>query len=107
MIADQSQQHCVGSANSLAGPGRVVLRYVSDPVVVLTRFLVEHQQFAGCGGVQAQDHLKQGRLPRTIGTDHRHNASGGHVEGGLRPDQPAAALGADIGERKGDVGVSR
>ena len=44
--------------------------------------------------------MQQGGLARPVGTDDGDEAAGRHGEGGVRPDEPAAAYRADVGERQ-------
>src|ERR1700749_1047879 len=95
MMTGQAQQYGVESADRFSGAGRVVLRDIADPVA-RTRSPAEDSQLSRRNGNQTENHLQQRGLARPVGPDDRNNAAGGHLEGGLRPDQTPATHRADI-----------
>jgi hypothetical protein len=89
--ATQPQRHQVPRPHGLADGGGVVLRHVPDAVVAAAGRLAEHLDAAGRWIVQAEDHLQQRGLARTVRPEHGDHRAGLDLERAGGPDLVTAA----------------
>jgi hypothetical protein len=102
-MARQAQQHRVDAADCLPGGGRVVLRNVTDEIVVLAGGVAEDADLTRGDRNQPEDHLHQRCLARAVGSDDGHDAARWNVEGALRPDRPSVSDRAGVAKRQRDL----
>src|SRR5262249_48172600 len=82
----QAEQDRITRPDGFTRCGAVILWHITDSIVIVPGPPTEHPQLSRRHRKQPEDHLKQRRLTRSVGTYHRNDSAGRDIERALGPD---------------------